>query len=152
MMRDDADTWRWGNVPVPEAHVLGLLVGAALHAVRPRQITQNRQPLSIAGWISISAGILFVAWAVSAVRNIDIERPTELVTTGPFAFSRNPMYVAWTALYVGITFVVNTVWLIMLLPLVMVATHITVRREERSMEETFGDDYHDYKNDVRRYL
>ena len=62
------------------------------------------------------------------------------------------MYVAWTALYVGITFVVNSVWLLVLLPPVMVATHITVRREECSVEETFGDDYRDYKNDVRRYL
>ena len=152
MMKNPADTWRWRNVPVPEAHVGGLLVGAALHAVRPRQLTQHRQRLSIPGWILIGAGILLGAWAVRTAGTIDLERPSELVTTGPFAFSRNPMYVAWTALYVGIAFIVNTVWLLMLLPFVTVATHVTVRREERSVEETFGDDYRDYKNDVRRYI
>jgi protein-S-isoprenylcysteine O-methyltransferase Ste14 len=56
------------------------------------------------------------------------------------------------ALYVGIALILNTVWLFVLLPIVMVVTHIIVRREERSLERTFGDDYRDYRNDVRRYL
>jgi protein-S-isoprenylcysteine O-methyltransferase Ste14 len=151
-MRSRAVIWRWRNVPIPEAHVAGLVVGAALHAFVPKQFTANLQPLWIAGWTLIGAGILLGAWAVRTVRDIHIESPSELVTTGPFAYSRNPMYVAWTALYVGITFVVNTVWLFVLLPVVLVVTHVTVRREERSLESAFGDDYCDYKEDVRRYL
>ncbi|MDS0478589.1 isoprenylcysteine carboxylmethyltransferase family protein [Natrinema sp. 1APR25-10V2] len=151
-MRNRADTWRWRNVPVPEAHVAGLVVGASLHAFVPRQVTTNPQFLWIAGWPLIGAGILLGAWAVGAVGNRDVESPSELVTTGPFAFSRNPLYIAWTALYVGIAFVVNTAWLFILLPVVLVATHITVRREGRSLEKAFGDGYREYKNDVRRYL
>ena len=151
-MMDRTDTWRWRNVPVPEAHVAGLVLGAALHAFVPRQATPNLQPLLIAGWLLVGAGILLGAWAVRAAGNVDVESPSELVTTGPFAFSRNPMYVAWTALYVGIALVVNTVWLFILLPVVLVVTHVTVRREERSLESEFGDDYRDYRNDVRRYL
>lgn len=151
-MRNRADTWRWSNVPVPEAHVAGLVVGAAFHTFTPRQLTLNLQFLWIAGWMLNAAAILLGAWAVMAVGDSDIENPSDLVTTGPFAFSRNPMYVAWTALFVGIAFVVNTVWLFILLPLVMVATHITVRREERSLESTFGSDYREYKDEVRRYL
>jgi protein-S-isoprenylcysteine O-methyltransferase Ste14 len=100
----------------------------------------------------IGAGILLGAWAVRAAGNVDVESPSELVTTGPFAFSRNPMYVAWMALYVGIALVVNTVWLFVLLPVVLVVTHVTVQREEHSLESAFGDEYRDYKDDVRRYL
>jgi protein-S-isoprenylcysteine O-methyltransferase Ste14 len=151
-MKNRADMWRWRNVPVPEAHVAGIVVGAALHAFVPRHVSSTLQPLRIAGWTLITGGILLGTWAVRAAGNTDIENPSELVTIGPFAYSRNPMYVAWTALYVGIAFIINTVWLFILLPIVMVVTHITVRREERSLESAFGDDYRDYENDVRRYL
>lgn len=150
--RNRADTYRWRNVPVPEAHVAGLVVGLALHAFRPRRVTLTRQPSSIAGWSLIGVGVLLGAWAVRAAGSVDTKRPSELVTTGPFAYSRNPMYIAWTALYVGVAVVVNTVWVFVLLPLVMAATHITVRREERTLERAFGDDFRDYKNEVRRYL
>lgn len=151
-MVNRADIWRWRNVPVPETHVAGLVVGVGLHAFMPRHATPNLQSLWIAGWTLIGAGVLLGGWAVQTAGNVDIESPSELVTTGPFAYSRNPMYVAWTALYVGIAFIVNTVWLFLLLPFVMVATHIIVRREERSLESKFGDDYREYKNEVRRYL
>lgn len=151
-MRDRAKGWRWRNVPVPEAHLVGLVVGGALHTFMPRQGFANLQLFWIAGWTLIAAGILSGAWAVRATGNTDIENPSELVSSGPFAFSRNPMYVAWTALYVGIAFVVNSSWLFFLLPIVMAVTHITVRREERSLERAFGDQYRDYKNEVRRYV
>lgn len=151
-MRNWACVWRWRNVPVPEAHIAGLVVGAALHAFMAKQAGTMLQPLRVVGWTLIGAGILLGAWAVRAVGNLDIETPTGLVTTGPFAYSRNPMYVAWTALYVGIAFIINTVWLFIILPIVMLATHIIVQREEHTLESEFGDDYRDYRNNVRRYL
>lgn len=144
--------WRWRNVPIPEPHVAGLVVGVALYAFMPRQAFADPQLLRIVGWTSIGAGILLGTWAVRAAGDTDVEDPSELVTSGPFAFSRNPMYVAWTAVYVGVAFVVNSVWLFLLLPIVMAVTHLTIRREERSLERTFGDRYRAYKNDVRRYL
>lgn len=144
--------WRWRNVPIPEAHVAGLVVGMALQALMPRPALADRQLLWIAGWTSIAAGILLGAWAVRAAGTTDVEDPSELVTSGPFAYSRNPMYVAWTAIYVGVAFLVNSVWLFLLFPIVIVMTHLTIRREERSLERTFGDRYRDYKNDVRRYF
>ena len=151
-MTNRADRWRWRNVPVPEAHVAGLVVGAVLHAFVPRHVTPDLQPLWVAGWALTGAGILLAVWAVRAAGNEDVENPSELVTTGPFAYSRNPMYVAWTALYVGGALVLDTVWPFVLLPVVLVATHIIVRREERSLESAFGDAYRAYRNDVRRYL
>lgn len=151
-MTDGEKTPRWRNVPVPEPHVAGLLMGTALHAFIPWPVTRDLPLAWVAGWPLIAAGILLGAWAVRAVGNTDIDEPTALVSTGPYAYSRNPMYLGWTGLYVGIALVLNTVWLFVLLPVVMVATHFTVIREERSLETAFGDDYRDYKNDVRRYL
>lgn len=146
------DGWRWRNVPAPKVHLVGLVLGVTLHSLHPWHVASNPHPLWIIGQSFIGAGLLLGGWAVRAAGAITIENPSQLVTTGPYGFTRNPMYIAWTALYVGIAFVGNTVWLFVFLPFVAVVTHLAVRREERSLGCAFGDDYRDYEDDVRRYI
>ena len=62
------------------------------------------------------------------------------------------MYVAWTLGYVEVALVAGTVWPLLLLPPVLVVTHVVVLREEHSLERRFGEAYHSYKTSVRRYL
>jgi protein-S-isoprenylcysteine O-methyltransferase Ste14 len=104
------------------------------------------------GWPLILTGICLVAWAMRAAADLDLARPDKLVRSGPYAYSRNPMYVAWTCVYVGIACVVNTAWPLLLLPLVLLVIHVTVVREEHSLEVRFADAYRSYKTSVRRYL
>jgi protein-S-isoprenylcysteine O-methyltransferase Ste14 len=89
---------------------------------------------------------------VRAAADVDLERPDQLVDNGPYAYSRNPMYVAWTVGYVGIALVAGTAWPLLLLPAVLVVTQVAVLREERSLERRFGAAYRSYKTSVRRYL
>ena len=62
------------------------------------------------------------------------------------------MYLGWHFLYVGIAFVLDTAWLLVLLPGVLLVTHLVILREERQLERRFGDRYLRYKARVRRYL
>ena len=62
------------------------------------------------------------------------------------------MYLAWTLGYAGVALVTGTAWPLLLLPVVLVVTHLEVLREERSLERRFGDAYRSYKASVRRYL
>ena len=63
------------------------------------------------------------------------------------------MYVGWTAMYLGISLAASSLWLLILLPAVVVLTHfLSVRREERFLEDQFGDEYRRYREKVRRYL
>jgi Phospholipid methyltransferase len=78
------------------------------------------------------------AWAVRAADAVDLERPNQLVQGGPYAYGRNPMYVAWTVAYVGAALVAGTAWPLLLLPVVLVVTQVVVLREERSLERRFG--------------
>jgi protein-S-isoprenylcysteine O-methyltransferase Ste14 len=100
----------------------------------------------------ILAGLWLAAWGMRAAGDVDLERPDQLVRSGPYAFSRNPMYIASTLVYVGIAFVANAAWPLLLLPVVLLVTHIVVVREERSLERRFGAAYRSYKTSVRRYL
>lgn len=144
--------WRWGNVPIPEPHVFGLVASAALHTCRPWRITERRTVVRAVGWPLVGAGLLCLGWAVRTVSDTNLEEPTALVSGGPYAFSRNPMYVAWTALYAGVALLSNTLWPFVLSPAVLAATHRVVRREERTLARAFGAEYRDYRRDVRRYL
>ena len=101
---------------------------------------------------------MLVGWAFRtfsrAGEDPNVRQPTStLVTDGPFAFSRNPMYVTLTVVSVAIALVVNTAWPIIFLPATLVAIHYgVILREERYMERLFGEEYLRYKARVRRWL
>ena len=78
---------------------------------------------------------------------------TALVTTGPYRFSRNPMYLGFTLMYLGVAVWANTLWPLLFLPLVLVAMHYgVILREEAYMASTFGAAYEEYRTRVRRWV
>ncbi len=86
--------------------------------------------------------------------HVSPSRPaTALVVSGPFRFSRNPLYVGIFVLFIGMAFAKDTLWaLIVLVPLALVVHYGVVLREERYLEAKFGEDYRAYCRAVRRYL
>jgi protein-S-isoprenylcysteine O-methyltransferase Ste14 len=145
--------FRWNYIPIPEAHVILLILGVALHTALPLPLFEAAGLTQILGWPLLVFGSLLTVWAVVTVKDIDISRPTRIMDTGPYRFSRNPMYVAWTAIYVGIALLVNTGWLLIVLPVLLGFTHyVVIRREEHYLERRFGKEYRQYRDRVRRYL
>lgn len=144
--------WRWRNVPLPEAHLVGLGAGLVIDLLFPWGLLSAAW-LGLAGWLLVIGGAALAASAVAVAAEVDLERPDRLVVTGPYRFSRNPMYVAWSAIYVGLSFVFDTAWPVVLLPPVLVVMHyVGVLREERHLEGRFGDEFRSYRARVRRYL
>ena len=123
-------------------------------------------PMPIFGHaMALCSGLSLIVFAVAiaiwgrrtmhaAGTNISPLRPaTVVVTTGPFRFSRNPLYLALTFLYLGLTFVFNTWWgIIVLIPLLIIMHYGVVLREEDYLEQKFGETYRQYRSTVRRYL
>ena len=144
--------WRWGNVPLPETHLVGLGAGLLLQVIASWRLSWPAWIGHACGWPLILVGLWLAAWGMGAAGDVDLERPDQLVGSGPYAFSRNPMYIASTLVYVGIALVANAAWPLLLLPVVLLVTHIVVVPEERSLERRFGAAYRSYKTSVRRYL
>jgi protein-S-isoprenylcysteine O-methyltransferase Ste14 len=116
---------------------------------------------SIALGLGIALLLLGLAIAIPARRtlraagtNVDPMRPaTAIVTSGPYRYSRNPLYVALTLLYSGLTLMFDTWWgIVLLLPVLWLMHQGVVLREERYLERKFGEAYRQYRSSVRRYV
>ena len=143
---------RWSNVPLPEGHLTALATGLVLQARLPLRLRVPLVIRAVVGPLIASLGVVTTAWAVVAAEDVDVASPAKVVTSGPYAFTRNPMYVGWTLVYAGVTLTVRSGWLLILLPPLLAHTHRTVLREERRLETRFGPDYRRYRERVRRYL
>ena len=149
------------NVAVfpPAPFLLAVVVGLLLHLLwEPFRVFPEFWIGHAGGWpLVVAAGVL-VAWAqrtmAGAGETSNVYKPNgAIVSTGPFAFTRNPMYLSMTLLYMGIAFLVNTAWPLVLLPAVlMLIQYGVIHREERYLESKLGPEYGQYRADVRRWL
>ena len=144
---------KWKNFPIPEAYIVALIAGVVLHILFPQKCFAHAWIGHLAGWPLAGIGIALSLWAVREIKEMDIASPTELITGGPYSYSRNPMYVAWSLLYLGISLAANSLWFICLFPAVAIFMHfVSIRREEIKLEQLFGEKYVRYRNHVRRYM
>ena len=145
-------SWRWNNIPLPEPHMVGILASVMLHHARPWRLPGSKRLYLGAGWTLVGAGVAVSASAVRAASGVDLDRPSTLTSSGPYAISRNPMYGGWTLLHLGAALIMRNAWMIASLPVVARFIHQTVLQEERTLEQAFGEEYLRYRKLVRRYL
>jgi protein-S-isoprenylcysteine O-methyltransferase Ste14 len=130
----------------------GILASGVLQLIRPRRISGSKGLYRGAGWTLVGAGVAISASAVRAASEVDLERPSTLISSGPYAISRNPMYVGWTLLYLGVALITRNAWMVATLPAVAELTHLVVLQEEHALEGAFAKNYTRYRKLVRRYL
>jgi protein-S-isoprenylcysteine O-methyltransferase Ste14 len=103
------------NFPVPEPHLGLLALSVALHVLQPFRLPSSRATAFMGGGL-VGAGTAIALAATLAAKRTDLADPDGLVTSGPFAVSRNPMYEAWTAIYLGAGLTMRSAWPFILLP------------------------------------
>jgi protein-S-isoprenylcysteine O-methyltransferase Ste14 len=142
---------RLSNVPVPEQNVVGIAAGLVLHRARPWQLPGHRVVHRLVGSTLCAGGAALVVRSWSAAGQVDLSRPERLVTSGPYATSRNPMYVGWALLQVGVGVISGSAWVVATLPPAAGWVHRQVLREERALAAGFGDEFGRYRATVPRY-
>lgn len=84
---------------------------------------------------------------------ITIKPANSLQTTGIYSISRNPMYLGLLSIYIGIAFFLGNWWTFVFIPLViLIITYFVIGNEEKYLGRTFGKDYQDYREKVRRWI
>lgn len=112
----------------------------------------------LAGWGLIGIGIAGFTWALAAIWGHrttvnPYKAASNLVTRGPFAYSRNPIYVSDWFVYLGVTLLLGSAWPLLFAPLVWVVMRFgVIAHEEAHLLAKFGDDYRVYQARVRRWL
>ncbi len=117
-------------------------------------------PLIFLPCLLIGVAIDFVPliWAVRHFRkqetSFDVRKPaSRLITSGPFRWSRNPIYLAMSMLVFGIAVAMGSIWVLLsLVPALIIMHYGVIIREEAYLERKFGEDYVDYKSNVRRWI
>lgn len=145
--------------PPPLLFAGGLAAGYAAHRLYPIRLwPEPATPATVAGWALLFGGVLLAVSAAVLFRRAGTSpnptRPTTaLVIWGPYRFTRNPMYVGMTTLYLGGTLLLNDPWPLAFLPVVIaLVQRRVIAREEAYLERKFGEEYRRYKARVRRWL
>lgn len=125
---------------------LGLLPAAGTLAI----VVPGIVLLGLAGWLAVSGERAFRA----AGTNVDPKQPVlKLVRSGPYRFTRNPMYLGMVLLQVGLALTFSLDWSVLGAALVFVLLHFgVVVREEAYLTDLFGQDYQAFLTQTRRWL
>ena len=162
MSRDDLKSPEGDDRPntvirPPRLYLAALLAGLGLDYLWPAPMFAAPGRY-IAGGLLASGGLWLGVTAIRqfgrAGTNVPTVLPaTALVTDGLYRFSRNPIYIGLTSLYLGLALLADSVWTLgLVVPVLVVMQYGVIRREERYLEDKFGDAYRDFLASTRRWL
>jgi protein-S-isoprenylcysteine O-methyltransferase Ste14 len=144
----------------PIIFVSAIVIGVLLNVLLP--LPWVGRPLSgilfALGWLMIAAFLALNVAAIRAMRRagttVRPDRATDhLVTDGPFAYTRHPLYLAGTMLLLGIGLIAGVAWFLLLaLAAAFAVQKLAIEREESHLQARFGAAYRDYAARVRRWI
>jgi len=115
-------------------------------------------PYNLTGILFVILGIQLILWGGNTFNKLSVElipgsNSKQVVTSGPFTFSRNPIYLSFVIFLIGTSFLLGSaIAFIAPLTFIIIFNFFFIPFEERWMEKQFGKKYLDYKRNVRRWI
>lgn len=146
-----------GLVRPPLVYLSAIIMGVILHLLAPISFFPSALALPVGiALVLIAIALLYssIARFRAAGTPVPAYKPTTaIVRKGPYRFTRNPIYLSFSLLQLGIAIWVNSVWLVVTLVGAMVLmNYAVIQKEEQYLERRFGNEYLEYKGSVRRWL
>jgi protein-S-isoprenylcysteine O-methyltransferase Ste14 len=141
----------------PLVYLAGIVIGLLATIWTPTKVVPNSVAWTVGG-ILIFCGAVLTGSAVFKFKDVGTTvRPdraaSTLVIDGPYNMTRNPMYLGLAFVYLGVAVAGQSVWALILLPVVLaIIQRRAIEPEEAFLEKRFGADYVSYKEMVRRWL
>jgi protein-S-isoprenylcysteine O-methyltransferase Ste14 len=142
----------------PIAFALAFAAGLGLDWLYPLPFVPASVPHRWVGVALFAAGIALFIWAIATFRragtSVQTSEPTTAIAaSGPYRFTRNPIYLAMLIGQIALAIGFNSLWILATLVLFyFVLRYGVVAREESYLERKFGRAYLDYKGRVRRWV
>jgi protein-S-isoprenylcysteine O-methyltransferase Ste14 len=145
--------------PPPLVPLITIAIGLLLqHFVRPLPLPIEAPARYGVALVLLVAGIALIIGALQRFRSTG-QNPEpwastpEIISTGVYRFTRNPMYVSLGLLQAGIGVALGNGWIVSFVLVTWAGIYrIAIRHEEAYLEQKFGSAYTDYKASVRRWL
>lgn len=147
----------FGIMRPPFIYLGAITLGLLLHSAWTVRLVPHAVSVPLGGTMVLVAVALFL-YAVRTFRAAGTPVPgnrptTTIVCTGPYRWSRNPIYLSFSLLQLGVACWVNSLWLLVtIIPAVALMSFVVIPREEQYLETRFPSDYLPYKASVRRWL
>ncbi len=145
------------KIPPPLVYVGWMIIGTVLQKYYP---TNMGIPFDYQYWglLMVICGIILIFYFFKifkkAETNIEPWRPTSnIITTGIYAYSRNPIYVVFNLFPIGLGIFFDNLWILLsIIPASITLYHLAIKKEEAYLEAEFGEEYLEYKKKVRRWI
>lgn len=149
------------RAPVPPPLLFFAILGAGEVAARLRAIPFLPDGVAVRLGLGLPLFLSALAIGIAAFATFHRHRTSaqfgqpvcRLIQSGPYRYSRNPLYVALVLVLLGFAFVLDNGWLLVGAPVLSLALQVlVVAREERFLVELFGEEYVSYRRAVRSWL
>jgi protein-S-isoprenylcysteine O-methyltransferase Ste14 len=145
-----------GLLRPPLVLLAAITLGVVLNWIWPLRFIPAA--LVLAGPVILIVAVLLFVLSLREFRSAGTsvrgnERTTAIVRTGPYGFSRNPIYLGFVLFLLGLAVTLNNLWLLVaLVAFAGFISIIVIPREEQFLERNFQAEYSEYKATVRRWL
>lgn len=136
---------------------LFLILGIAIHYLIPsKEIIPS--PYTYIGIVFIVDGLIANIWSALIFKKNKIatkqsKKSIKLINAGPFKYSRNPMYLGMIMILFGLAIYIGSIgFFIAPIGMFLVLNMLFIPIEEHDLEKTFGNNYSNYKKNVRRWI
>ncbi|MDQ2766739.1 MAG: isoprenylcysteine carboxylmethyltransferase family protein [Gemmatimonadota bacterium] len=149
------------RIPPPLLFAMPLLTGFIVQHFVSTHLVSGADPartLRLVGWAEVVIGLFLTYWGIGIFKQMQtpvfpVYPARVLVEKGPYRFTRNPMYLGLSVLYLGTCFVANAFWPLVFLPEAIALVYLlAIKREEAYLAREFGDAYREYCERVRRWI
>lgn len=142
----------------PVMFLFPLLAGILLHFFfSPLRIFSDNFSNNLIAVPLLAVGFILNFWAKKTLKAHGVhprfQSVKKLVSSGPYYYTRNPLYISVLLFYLGFSFAFNSFWPIILIPLPVAFLYWRViLMEEAYLESEFGKEYVEYRKKVRRWI
>jgi len=135
--------------------------GLVLEALAPVALPAPPAATAAMFWVGVllvAGGVCLTTYCLGEFLRLETgimpDRPARrVVSSGPYAWSRNPMFVGFALIYTGASLIIPSIWPLLLLPATVAYTSSAViRHEEAYMRERFGEEFDSYTARVNRWI